>query len=110
MLKPQGVVRTAMPSLESVVGSYVNDDWKAGQDWLTWPEYRFISTRAEMLNIAMRWWDHHWLYDHEELHRRHREAGFDRLHDMAWGESAYPHLIGRETRKDSRLICEAVKE
>jgi predicted SAM-dependent methyltransferase len=110
VLKPRGVVRTAMPSLEAVVGSYVAEDWKAGQDWLTWPEYRFIDTRAEMLNISMRWWEHRWLYDREELHRRHREAGFHRISDLAWGESDYPHLVGRETRKDSRLICEAVKE
>lgn len=110
VLKPQGVVRTAMPCLASVVASYVATDWKAGQDWLTWPEYGFIATRAEMLNIAMRWWEHRWLYDEEELHRRHRDAGFRRFHDVAWGLSEYPHLSNRETRKDSRLICEAVKE
>ena len=56
----------------------------------------------------MRWWEHRWLYDREELHRRHREAGFHRISDVAWGESTYAQLVGRESRKDSRLICEAV--
>jgi len=99
-----------MPSLEAVVGSYVAKDWKAEQDWLTWPEYQFIATRAEMLNISMRWWNHQWLYDREELHRRHREAGFAQIDDVRWGESTFRQLVNCETRKDSKLISEAVKK
>jgi predicted SAM-dependent methyltransferase len=108
VLRPGGVLRTAMPSLDVLLDKCCSGDWR-DQDWLTWPEYRFIQTRAEMLNIAFRWWDHQWLYDREELGRRLREAGFTEIADTAWGESSHPELCRRETRKDSILICEARK-
>ena len=76
---------------------------------MTWPEYQFIQTRAEMLNIAFHWWGHQWLYDREEFHRRLGEAGFPEIRDMPWGESGIPDFRNRETRKDSLLICEAEK-
>lgn len=108
ILEQDGVLRIAMPSLEYTVEKYQSDNWR-DQDWLTWPEYKFIETRAEMLNIAMRWWGHQWLYDREELHRRLKEAGFTIIRDMEWGESSIPELKNLETRKDSILICEAQK-
>ena len=77
------------------------------QDWLTWPSSQFIRTRAEMLNIAFRWWGHQWLYDHEELDRRLREAGWEELAPVEWGQSRHPALRERETRVDSLLIFEA---
>jgi predicted SAM-dependent methyltransferase len=103
-----GILRVAMPSLEVIVQRYVSEDWR-NQDWLTSPDYQFVQTRAEMLNIAFRWWGHQWLYDREELHRRLREAGFFRIMDVDWGKSETRELKGRETRADSLLICEAQK-
>lgn len=108
ILQPGGVLRIAMPSLEEVIHKYTSEDWR-NQDWLKWPEYEFIQTRAEMINIAFRWWGHQWLYDREELHRRLREAGFEQLRDVEWGSSDVLELRNRETRKDSMLICEALK-
>src|SRR5205814_2367959 len=86
VLVPGGVVRVAMPSLD-VILEKATGDWR-DQDWLRWPEYQFIQTRAEMLNIAFRWWGHQWLYDRQELHRRLGEAGFVEIRDVARGESA----------------------
>ncbi|HQU43856.1 MAG TPA: methyltransferase domain-containing protein [Pirellulales bacterium] len=108
VLASDGMLRIAMPSLEHLVGKYVSSDWR-DQDWLRLPQFGFIQTRAEMLNIAFRWWGHEWLYDREELHRRLREAGFDAVADLPWGESEIAELRGLETRADSRLICEARK-
>jgi predicted SAM-dependent methyltransferase len=108
ILKSGGVLRIAMPSLEYVVKKYHSEDWQ-NQDWLTWKEYRFIQTRAEMINIAFRWWGHQWLYDHEELYRRLREAGFEKIKNVEWGCSNILELRNLETRKDSILICEAEK-
>lgn len=108
LLQPDGVLRVAMPCLETLVKKYLSEDWRE-QDWLKWPAHQFIQTRAEMINIGFRWWGHQWLYDREELHRRLREAGFTTVRDVAWGESHHPDLHHRETRRDSLLICEAVK-
>jgi predicted SAM-dependent methyltransferase len=108
ILKKGGVLRLATPDLEYIVKKYLSRSWKS-QDWLTWPEYKFIKTKAEMLNIAMRWWDHKYLYDEEELTRRLREAGFKKIQRVGLGKSKYPELTNLETRKDSKLIIEAAK-
>lgn len=107
-LRPGGVLRIATPSLDFIIERLCAGDWR-NQDWLTWPEYRFIRTRAEMLNIVFRWWGHQWLYDREELRRRLGEAGFTRIRDCEWGKSDIPGLCDRETRADSLLICEVEK-
>ena len=107
LLEPGGVLRIATPDLEYVVERYGND-WK-DQAWLRLPEYAFIRTRAEMLNVSMRWWGHRYLYDGEELERRMREAGFTTIRRCGYRQSEIAELAGLETREDSRLILEAVK-
>lgn len=108
VLMPGGVLRIAMPSLDFLLERSVSADW-AKQDWLTWPAFAGVKTRAEMINMAFRWWGHQWLYDREELYRRLGEAGFKRFVDVQPGQSNHPELRVRESRKDSLLVCEATK-
>jgi predicted SAM-dependent methyltransferase len=108
LLQTGGVLRIAMPSLDYLIDRYTRGDWR-NQEWLKLPEYGSIATKAEMLNVAFRWWGHQWLYDREELRRRIQEAGFSTVTGKEWGASDEPDLRGRETRPDSLLICEAVK-
>jgi len=108
VLEPGGVLRIATPDLEYLVERYGSGRWRE-QEWLSLPEYRFIRTRAEMLNVAFRWWGHRYLYDAEELERRLRDAGFGTVRRCAYRESTVPELAGLETRPDSRLILEAVR-
>jgi len=107
VLQPGGVLRIATPDLAYVVERY-QGNWR-DQAWLKLPEYAFIQTRAEMINVSFRWWGHRYLYDGEELERRLREAGFDTVRRCALRQSAVPELAGLETRDDSKLIVEAVK-
>ena len=107
-LEPGGVVRIGMPCVHEIASQYYEDTWSQ-QPWLVKYGYTWIKTRAEYINIGFRNWGHQWLYDFEELDRRLREAGFDRIERAAWGESKYPALRGRETRKETALICEATK-
>ncbi|WP_271251635.1 class I SAM-dependent methyltransferase [Pseudanabaena sp. Chao 1811] len=109
ILKSNGVLRIAMPSLEYTVDKYQSENWR-DQDWLKWEGHEFIKTRAEMINISFRWWGHQWMYDREELHRRIKEAGFRIIKDVEWGVSEVTELNNLETRKDSKLICEAIKD
>ncbi len=97
-----------MPSLDNLLEKCCSGNWR-DQDWLTWPDHTFIQTRAEMINIFFRWWGHEWIYDSEEFHRRLKEAGFSQIRDVSWGQSDIDDLRDRETRKDSLLICEAVR-
>lgn len=107
-LLPGGIVRTAMPSLDDMIEKSANGHWN-DQVWLHEPQWQFIASRAEMFNIMFRWWGHQWIYDREELHRRLREAGFETIRDVTWGESEVEYLRNRENRPSSLLICEAVK-
>jgi predicted SAM-dependent methyltransferase len=107
LLEPGGVLRIATPDLAYVVERY-RGDWR-NQAWLRLPEYSFIQTPAEMLNTSMRWWDHQYLYDEEELRRRMTDAGFRTIRRCAIGESPVPELMRLETREDSQLILEGVR-
>lgn len=107
LLMPGGVLRVAMPDLTECVRQYWENDWR--QPWMQKYGYEWIQTRAELLNIAFREWQHQWLYDREELHRRLREVGFTHIRDCRRLESTVPALCGLETRDESLLVCEAVK-
>ena len=109
VLEPGGVLRVATPDLEYLVQRYgAGEGWR-DQAWLKLPEHQFITTPAEMLNVAMRWWGHLWLYDAAELTRRLRNAGFRDVTRHAYGASDRPELRNLETRPDSMLILEAVR-
>lgn len=106
-LKSGGVVRIAMPDLDDIVDGYTHD-WRRF-DWIHWPGHEFIETKAEMINIAFRWWGHLYLYNSEELERRLREAGFSTITFCDHGNSSHHDLRNLETRTDSRLVVEATK-
>lgn len=108
VLKPGGVMRIAMPNLESVVNSYMNvplDEDPVIKEF----GLNFIKTRAEWMNISFRWWGHMWLYDWEELDRRLRQAGFTRFKRQKLRKSKYRELANLEVRNGSTLIVEATK-
>jgi predicted SAM-dependent methyltransferase len=97
-----------MPSLKHLVAAYESGNWR-NQDWLRTPEFQFIETPAEMLNISFRWWGHRCIYDIYELGRRLLDAGFARIAEAPWGDSRDDSLRSLETRADSKLICVARK-
>jgi predicted SAM-dependent methyltransferase len=107
VLKPGGVLRIAMPDLQSIVGHFREGTWRE-QDWVKELRGEEIRTAAEMLNMAMRYWGHVWLYDWEELARRLQETGFTEVRQASPGASVVPELRGLETRADSLLVGEAV--
>ena len=111
ILKPNGVLRIAMPDLEMSVKNYMNkNSLTENKDFLKKYCLDFIKTNAEALNIDFRWWGHQWLYDWEELERRLKEAGCIKIKKCKLNESEYPELRNLETRGEaSSLIAEVVK-
>jgi len=108
VLKPGGVMRIAMPDLESVVDHYLHlplSKDKVIKDY----DLGFVQTRAEWINMSFRWWGHMWLYDWEELVRRLKEAGFTKIKRCKLGDSKYPELQKLEIRQGSILIGEVTK-
>ena len=106
-LKVGGVLRIAMPDLNYIIQKY-NTDWK-NQDWLSWPEYKFIKTKGQMINISFRWWGHNYLYNEEDLRNQLIKAGFQKINKCERNRSNYIELADLETRKDSKLTIEAEK-
>lgn len=106
VLRPDGVLRVAMPDMRECVREYWENDWQ-NQPWMAKYGYTWIQTGCEYLNIAFRDWGHLWLYDREELRRRLKDAGFKEIADVGWNESRHPELRNRETRPETTLICEA---
>jgi predicted SAM-dependent methyltransferase len=66
------------------------------------------ATPCQMVNEAMRWWGHTFLYDEAELTALLRECGFSDVRRVKWGESEFDELRGLESRPDfDDLILEA---
>lgn len=106
-LNTRGIVRIAMPDLDYIISKY-NTDWN-NQDWLSWPEYEFVRTKGQMINMTFRSWDHKNLYNEEDLKIQLAEAGFQKINRMEWNKSSIEELCNLETRRDSILIMEAEK-
>ncbi len=105
VLKPNGVIRIAMPDLDEEVRRYNSEDWRGDGDMFKLG-FDWVSTRCEMLNIGMREWGHQYLYNEEELIRITEIAGLQSRGRLRRGESQVPQFVNRETRDGSILIME----
>lgn len=106
VLKNGGIARIAMPDLKTCMEDYFNPDWKKDPRFKS---FEFVRTKAEMINLSFRWWGHQHLYDAEELERRLKEAGFEKIEFCNLKKSGIPELNDLETRDASTLIAEAKK-
>lgn len=102
-----GILRIATPNLDYLMEKY-NKGWKE-QDWLLRPEYNFIKTKGQMINVCFSWWGHKFLYNEEDLTAQLSKAGFRKIVRCEIGKSMHVPFVGLETRKDSKLILEAEK-
>lgn len=109
VLKPGGVMRIAMPDLEESIKLYLDKDWRTAPV-ITNHNMQFVQTPAELLNMSFSWWGHKWLYDWAELDRRLREVGATKFYRVKHSQSDYPELRGLETRQESVLVAEVVKQ
>jgi len=99
-----------MPDLEKIIYNYLDLNCKLNyQETFKIFELTFIETRAELINIDFRWWGHKHLYDYEELERRLKEVGFEKIKRCNIYNSDYNELKNLETKKESDLIAEVIK-
>jgi predicted SAM-dependent methyltransferase len=108
VLKPGGVMRVAMPDLETAIEQYKDPKWKE-RPYIKRFKLEFVQTKAELLNMGFRWWGHKWFYDWEELERRLKEVGFEKIKRAKHSKSKNLELRNLETRDESILIAEATK-
>lgn len=108
VLKPNGVLRIAMPNLVDAVDNYLNLPISKDPTIKRF-KLDYIKTRAERINISFREWGHKWLYDPEELKRRLKEAGCTKIKQCKLRKSKYTDLQNLEVREESSLIMEVTK-
>lgn len=108
VLKKNGILRMAMPDLETPMKRYFDPNWKKAAIFKKF-DLDFIKTKAEMINVSFRFWGHQWLYDSEELKRRLKEIGYKNIKFCKLRKSKYKELKNLETREESTLIVEVKK-
>jgi predicted SAM-dependent methyltransferase len=111
-LEPGGVLRIIVPDAARFAQAYCS----GGEDGFAelgfkapFPED--LPTRMDVLNhIFHQWHEHRWGYDFETLAHRLRAAGFGKVEQRRFGESADPALArDREQHRPYSLYVEAVK-
>ena len=108
ILKPNGILRIAMPDLKNTVAMYLDPNWESDPVIKKFG-LEYIKTKAEMINTNFRAWGHKWLYDAEELQRRLREAGCVNMKLCQLRQSDHEKLKNLETRDESTLVMEIRK-
>jgi predicted SAM-dependent methyltransferase/glycosyltransferase involved in cell wall biosynthesis len=108
ILVPDGLLRIATPDLDFLLIKYCND-WK-NQAWIEEFGYQWIDNKCECLNLAMREWDHKWVFNEEELTRIGVLAGLHYFKRCDYGKSDWSYFRGLEWRSDSKLIIEFKKK
>ena len=106
-LRRGGVLRTSTPDLDFLVRLY-SKEFK-NEDWFP-AGHESVKTKGTAMNVAFRWWGHQYVYNEEDLTRQLTKAGFQNIKRCGLNKSNYPELSNLETRKESTLILEAVKE
>jgi predicted SAM-dependent methyltransferase len=106
-LKKGGVLRIATPDLDFLIQIY-GRDFKT-DDWFP-AGYEFVKTKGMAMNMVFRWWGHEYIYNEEELQNQLSRVGFQNIKRCELYKSDYSELSDLETRKESTLILEAIKE
>lgn len=104
VLKPGGVIRIITPDLFVLLDDYMHDKIDR------WKEVWTPDSPCRMVNEGMREWGHTFLYDHVELRKVLREAGFNSVDSRMHQNSLFPALRGIDVRPDKMdIILEAQK-
>lgn len=115
ILRRGGTIRIAMPCLDGLIEKYRNGahftDPMEDTGEFTETNGPLHFTRGEWLNVAMRSWNHTYIYNYEDLALLLQTVGFSDVRREAHNQSPLDLLAGRETRPadQSDLIVEATK-
>jgi predicted SAM-dependent methyltransferase len=122
-LRPNGILRIAVPDGEKYLRFYAQNDWfrlaamrplvKDGNNYreLYWWPNKVYKTKMELINFAFRQdGEHKFMYDAETLVLMLRESGFSSSYETDYNESHDPKLnIDSLWRKDESIYVEAIK-
>jgi len=110
VLKPNSVIRTSFPDLDTLIDSYIKDYWRE-MEWVKLINAHWYPSGCFMLNQCIREKGLHlYMYNVNELKRRLKEAGFrkNNIYKCKVNQSNYSELKDIERRADSSVV-EAIK-
>jgi len=112
ILKPKGIIRLTMPSLEFLINLYIDKENALYEKYIDWstslfaPEIKedFHSSKIPsmfIVNNFMHFWGHKMIYDKETLTHLLKEHGFKNITYPKNGESSYLLLNNLESHGKS---------
>lgn len=109
VLKPNGVLRLAVPTLDFLLKMYANPTSELTQSYVRWSLQQYAPSMfadfeaddapipvSLVLNNYMRFWGHSMLYDRETLFRMLEKSGFSSIEIHSPGESNHSFLRNLE--------------
>ena len=107
VLKIGGVLRISCPDLDSIIESYVNNNWRE-QDWVKRYNYEWIESECEMLNLNLNQspWGHKYVYNSKELISSLEKVGFNTndIKKEFFSHSQYLELQNIDSRIDGMFF------
>ncbi|MEZ5545392.1 MAG: methyltransferase domain-containing protein [Lysobacteraceae bacterium] len=105
VLKPGGVFRLLTIDLHRLMSMYVQGDLRLRELWeREVPEIPLRQrTLGEVVNLAMLFSNHHFVYDEQSLRAAMEPAGF-RLQRVDYRESQWPELRGLDVRSPQNAV------
>ncbi|HEY8776050.1 MAG TPA: methyltransferase domain-containing protein [Gaiellaceae bacterium] len=101
ILRPDGLIRVATPSLEQLIALYGDEQTELQHDYLQWSIDTFAANAdvylpGFVLNNMFRNFGHEFVYDKETLSHSLQSAGFVDIEEFPVGESNAPELKSLE--------------
>lgn len=102
VLKPDGVFRISLPTLNFLVDLFVNKDKEENKDYVEWSLNRYDrsgcingikgSKACFVINNFYRLWGHKMIYDEDTIIEMLKNAGFNDVKKVPNNDSEYPEL------------------
>lgn len=112
-LKPGGILRLTMPTLDFLIKLYNEPDDELHQQYARWSLQQFAPQMYEdftsrnaklpmalVVNNFMRFWGHQMIYNFSLFHDMLEQAGFTNIKECQTGLSEHPYLQGLEHHGD----------
>jgi len=107
VLRPNGVLRLALPDLDKGIQAYLRDD----RDYFLIPDEEFESIGGKFI-VQLLWYGYsRTLFTHDFVEELLLKAGFGRVSRCPYKEtsSAHPEIVELDNREQESLFVEAIK-
>lgn len=125
ILKPNGVLRIAIPDLKKLINFYLKNKKKheeycafSIENYIPFAKEHNLNNKAIVLNNFFRGWGHKFIYDYETMKNVLEQCGYKSVHQCCISKSRHRHLknleshweeIGKDFNNLETMVIEAKK-